>query len=274
MFPNTMTNEDNEYLEAENRFEKNFILGNEKNETEYSSLSIESDNYEKNNDERSIFDFNMIFNEAYTKIFQPFELKEKKQKIFNVIRREEVSIFTKLENEENNSSINDDSFLKRKRYPQKRRRRENQDNMRKKIKRGFLNKALIIKINNILKDNKIKSYFEKFPQNLVCDITKKSNKDLIDMTLEQIFEKKELYDESDLSKYYHNLKVIKSKEVQENSQLKAILNKKYCELFEEYVNSKEFKIDEINRLKDNKMENSYIERYIYLSKHFIEFFSD
>jgi hypothetical protein len=220
----------------------------------------------------------MNIDEAYTKIFKPTESKEKKEKIFDVILREREgeknSLFTNIENEESNSNINDENFLKRKRYPQKRRRRENQDNMRKKIKRGFINKALIMKINFILKDNYIKSYLEKFPQHLVCDVTKRSNKDLINMTLEEIFEKKELYIKGDLSKYDHNLKVIKSEEVQKNSELKAILNKKYSELFEEYINSKEFKVDEINRLKDNEMSDIYIKRYIYLSKNFIKFFSN
>ena len=278
MFPITMTNEYNGYLETQYLFNEQIIIGNEQNETEYSSLSLNYINSEKNIDQFCNFDLNMNIDEAYTKIFKPTESKEKKEKIFDVVRREREgeikSLFTNIENEESNSNINDENFLKRKRYPQKRRRRENQDNMRKKIKRGFMNKALITKINVNLKLNNIISYLEKFPQNLVCDVTKKTNKDLIDMTLEQIFEKKELYDENDLNKYEHNLKVIKSKEVQQNSELKAILNKKYSELFEEYINSKEFKVDEINRLKKNKMSDSYIERYIYLSKHFIKFFSE
>ena len=158
-------------------------------------------------------------------------------------------LITNLENDEIDSSTNDETFLKRKRLPEKRRRLENQDNMRKKIKRGFLNNALIIKLNAILEYYKIKSYFEKFPQNLVVDVTRNSNKDLLNMS-------------------------IKSKEVQENSELKTILNKKYYELFEEYINSKEFKVDEINRLKKKKMNDLYIERYIYLAKHLIEFFSE
>ena len=278
MFPITMTNEYNGYLETQYLFNEQIIIGNEQNETEYSSLSLNYINSEKNIDQFCNFDLNMNIDEAYTKIFKPTESKEKKEKIFDVVLREREgeikSLFTNIENEESNSNINDANFLKRKRYPQKRRRRENQDNMRKKIKRGFMNIALITKINVNLKLNNIVSYLEKFPQNLVCDVTKKTNKDLIDMTLEQIFEKKELYDEDDLSKYEHNLKVIKSKEVQQNSELKAILNKKYSELFEEYINSKEFKVDEINRLKKNKMSDSYIERYIYLSKHFIKFFSE
>ena len=277
MFPNAMTNESNEYHWTETLFNEHFILGNEQNETENSSLNLNFFNSEKNIGQDSKFEFNMLFDQAFTKIFPTLEPKEeKKVKIFNVIYREREanSIFTNIENEEDNSSINDENFLGRKRNHVKRRRRENQDNMRKKIKRGFINKALIMKINFILKDNYIKSYLEKFPQHLVCDVTKKSNKDLINMTLEEIFEKKELYIKGDLSKYAHNLKVIKSEEVQKNSELKAILNKKYSELFEEYINSKEFKIDEINRLKDNEMSDIYIKRYIYLSKNFIKFFSN
>ena len=67
---------------------------------------------------------------------------------------------------------------------------------------------------------------------------------------------------------------MENKEVKEIEELNDILNKKYFELFNEYINSKEFNIDEINRLKNNNMDNIYIERYIYQSKHFIEYFSD
>ena len=89
-----------------------------------------------------------------------------------------------------------------------------------------------------------------------------------------IFPKKLTKKLNELNNYYHNLKVVNDKEIQENEELKKILNKTYSELYEEYINSKEFKIDEINRLKDKNMEKSYIERYIYLSKHFIDFYSN
>ena len=69
------------------------------------------------------------------------------------------------------------------------------------------------------------------------------------------------------------MQVINKKEIREIPELKRILDKKYCELFQEYINSKEFNVDEINRLK-NKFDKLYIENYIYLSKHFIEFFSN
>ena len=254
MCSNPFTNEWKEIQELQKSFNKIFGLGEQQEETDTSSLFFEMNLINKNEDEQSYPNINLdeissIF-ENYTPIFEPV-----KAKIFKVVHRERTSLFTNLENDEIDSSTNDETFLKRKRLPEKRRRLENQDNMRKKIKRGFLNNALIIKLNDILEYNKIKSYFEKFPQNLVTDVTRNSNKDLLNMSLEEIFEKKELYNKNDknsLNNYYHNLEVIKSKEVQENPELKTILNKKYYELFEEYINSKEFKVDEINRLKKRK----------------------
>ena len=194
-----------------------------------------------------------------------------KKKIFNINYREKTSLFTNIENI---LSIKEEPFMKRKRNPKRRRRRDNQDNIRKKIKRGFINKSLIKKINELLKNSGSKLYFEKLPQNFVCDITKNSNNKILNMTLEEIFENKELYDQKYFNNYNHNINVLKSKDIQECQELKEILNKKYCELFEEYINSKEFQIDEINRLKNKEMDDAYIEKYIYLAFHFIEFFND
>ena len=192
-----------------------------------------------------------------------------KKKIFNINYREKTSLFTNIENI---LSIKEESFIKRKRNPKRRRRRDNQDNMRKKIKRVFINKYLIQNMNELLKNSGSKLYFEKSPQNFVCDITKNSNNKILNMTLEEIFENKELYDQKYFDNYNHNLNVLKSKDIQECQELKEILNKKYCELFEEYINSKEFQIDEINRLKNNEMDDAYIEKYIYLALHFIEYY--
>ena len=194
-----------------------------------------------------------------------------KKKIFNINYREKTSLFTNIENI---LSIKEEPFMKRKRNTKRRRRRDNQDNIRKKIKRGFINKSLIKKINELLKNSRSKLYFEKLPQNFVCDITKSSNNKILNMTLEEIFENKELYDQKYFNNYNHNINVLKSKDIQECQELKEILNKKYCELFEEYINSKEFQIDEINRLKNKEMDDAYIEKYIYLAFHFIEFFND
>ena len=195
-------------------------------------------------------------------------------KIFDVIYPDKYSVFTRIENDLSYLLKEEEMLCQRKRYNIRRKRRENNDNIRKKIKRGFFNKGLIHKLNMILKNQNINSYFEIFQQHFVGNVTKRTNNQLMNMTLEEIFEKKELYQESELKTYKHNLNLVKSIEIQENKELKNILNKKLYLIFEEYINSKEFLIDEINRLKNKKMDNEYIKRYIYLTKHFIEFAFD
>ena len=229
-FPSTETN-------------KNFLIRKNKEETD--SSSSENNTY-------------------------PCQDEKNEKKIFNVIYREQISLFKNIEKV---LFVNEEKFLKRKRNCEKRRRRDNQDNMRKKIKRGFLNNSLIQKMNELLKSSGSILYFEKFPQNFVCNISRQTNNKLLNMTLKEIFENKELYDVKDLNNYNHNLKVIQNEKIKECNELKIILNKKYCELFEEYINSKEFQIDEINRLKNKEMDDAYIERYLYLAKHFIDFFN-
>ena len=195
-------------------------------------------------------------------------------KIFDVIYPDKYSVFTRIENDLSYLLKEEEMLCQRKRYNIRRKRRENNDNIRKKIKRGFFNKGLIHKLNMILKNQNINSYFEIFQQHFVGDVTKRTNNQLMNMTLEEIFEKKELYQESELKNYKHNFNLVKSIEIQENKEIKNILNKKLYLIFEEYINSKEFLIDEINQLKNKKMDNGYIQRYIYLTKHFIEFAFD
>ena len=220
----------------------------------YTTLEIAINECFKINEEKSIFQ------------------TKNSDKIFEVIRPIKVGLFTKLDIDL--SKEKEETFMKRKRYNEKRSRKENQDNIRKKIKRGFLNNALIPKINMIIKKNGGKIFFEIFKQHFVSDVTRKRNMELINMTLEEIFRKKELYHETDINFYYKNLKLVNSKEIQENKELKNILNLKLIKIFKEYINSKEFNIDEINRLKSKNMKDSYIKRYIYLAQNFIQFITE
>ena len=96
------------------------------------------------------------------------------------------------------------------------------------------------------------------------------------MTLKDFFEKKELYEgekENGINNYLHNLKVIQSENIRGGEKFKIILNKTIKELYEEYINSSEFEIGEINRLKKKKMEKDYIEKYINLAKNLNEYYS-
>ena len=150
------------------------------------------------------------------------------------------NLFTNTE--KNYSLLQDyERNLLKKRFRDKRPRNENQDNIRR-----------------------------------VNDVNQKKNKQILGMTLQEIFEKKELYsikDKVTLDNYLHNKDLIQNEEIKENEELNMIMNKTICELYEEYINSDEFKISEINRLKKNKMQDEYITKYVSLAKNLTEFFS-
>lgn len=198
--------------------------------------------------------------------------EDNKKKIFKVIYPEKPDENTYIKYIDN---FNEKNFKKRERHTIRRRRCENQDNIRKKIKRVFLNNFLYNKLNALLKKGGSILFFEKFPQNFVADVNKKTNKTIIDMTLKTIIEKKENYIGDILERNYnHNMRVLDSLKEKKNEELEKVINMKYRDLFKEFLNSNEFKIDEINRLKKKKMKDSYIMRYIYLSKLFIKFFEE
>ena len=265
-------NENSEQLDINIRFMSNF-----KNEINF-SFNKEEDLF--NQEENSIINndinyytfsneypfYNDILDNINTK-----QLVEKKKNIFNVIYPNKIALFTETEIEL------PEILIGRKRESERKRRKYNQDNIRKKIKRGFLS-ILIDKLNKILVSIGISLYFVKLPQSFVSDVVRKTNKEILNLTLEEIFKKEELYKldkDEDLIKYRHNLDVVNNEEIQGNAEIKNILNKKYYEIYEDYINSKEFKVDEINRLKKNNSEEAddeYIKKYIFLAQHFLEFF--
>ena len=188
-----------------------------------------------------------------------------KRKLFKINYRKKYD-----ESNEISPSLVEKAFLNNKVLPTIKRRRENQDNIRKKLKTVFFNTFLRKKINEILNNKHSRLYFEKFPISFVNDIRKNTNKDVIDKTLLEIILNKELYSENDLSNYNHNIKVVENKEVKQIGELKKILNKTFRELFEEFINSKEFNFDEIKKLKSKKDED-YIQNYIYVARHFFDY---
>ena len=185
----------------------------------------------------------------------------------SLTKTDNISILIKEEGEEK-------TFLGIKKLQNEKTRKDNQDNMRKKIKRGFFNTFLIKFLNEVLKSIGSHKYFEKFPHNFINDVHQKRNKKIFAMTLEGVFMKEALYlheKKNGFNNYLRNLDVLKSEEVKENEEIKKTLNKSIRKFYEEYINSVEFKIDEINRLRKKEMNDDYIKRYIYLANHFIEF---
>lgn len=265
-----------------NHVYSNFFISKE----QYNKLKHLNDEYSIGLTTPSIFEKNTFDildenNKEKQKLEPIAQIKElsdnKKKGIFKIIYPEKASLFTNIDNnfefkEEVDENKTKDNLFIRKKMP----RKENKDNIRRKIKRSFFNKYVIPKLNMILKNNGSNLYFMRLPQSFVSDIRIKNNKKVINMTLSEIFLNEEINinnTNKDLTNYFHNLKVINNMDIKENKEFQKILNMKFYELFNEYLNSVEFQIDEINRLKKKKFENSFINRYISISKNFIDFFS-
>ena len=166
---------DKDEKEINERFYNNFINSNQI-EDDYSF------------DSYSLFNNNITKSSSNDIFFNPQEESSNIKnisEILEVLNPEKDSIFTPIKID----SPNEETFCQKKRYSEKRRRRENQDNIRKKITRGFLNRGIIKKLNSILKNNGSESSFEKFQKNFINNVTKKANKEFMNMTLKEIFEK-------------------------------------------------------------------------------------
>ena len=240
-----------------------------------------------------LFNFNFYQNffqflNRISSLMYQIPLENMEKKIFKVIQgkteteNESVSSFgsSGLFKNKSNDSFSDKekntNFIGFKRGRIKRPRKDNRDNIRRKIKGGFFNRVLINKLNNKLKKIGSIDYFMKFPKCFVWDGNRNNNKIIFDLTLLEIFENKEFYtneNKKGLINYEHNLKVILSGEIKKNEEIKKILNKTISELYEEYINSDEFNINEITRLKEKKMRDDYIKNYKYLAKHLLEYLS-
>ena len=141
------------------------------------------------------------------------------------------------------------------------------------LKRAFMNTYLLTALNEKLIKAGFNTSFEKFPQEFIANVNRDINKKIMNMTLKEVFREEEFYMLKDRNNYKHNLNLVDKIEKEGNDELNIILNMKILCLFNEYLNSEEFGIDEISKIKNAKVKKDeyYIEKYIYLAKHFIEF---
>ena len=275
---------ENDYFDIENRFSRNFcspeqpgLIIDDNGSSWFSSILSNNSLLSLDEEEdKNEYNFN-IENLSYSNLVSSEDLKEnEKKRYFKVEYPKKYGLFTNTD-KNSVSAKKRENLLKRKRLADRRRpRKENQDNIRRKIKRGFFNTALINILNSKLESIGSNKYFEKFAQIFIADVDQKRNKEIFNMTLKEIFTEKKLYKrekERGVNNFLHNLKVIQSEDIQCNEEFVIVLNKTIRELYEEYLNSDEFKTGEINRLKQKKMDDDYIKRYIYLANHLIEFFS-
>ena len=143
-------------------------------------------------------------------------------------------------------------------------RRDKKYNILNKLGRHFFNKYLIKKITSIIQEKGNPHCFYKLPQNLVLNAVKMKNRKIWDMKLIQILESKDFYTQEELiSHYYPNLKAINSIKLEENilnkTEINNILNMKICDLYNEYLETIEFKkdIEEISKIEGEKYGIKY-----------------
>ena len=84
-----------------------------------------------------------------------------------------------------------------------------QDNDRVKFVRQTLNFYLYNKLTNIIKLSKIKQKLKKLPEKLINEIAKLNNKKYLNLSLEDFYTRRELYNSKELSKHFeYNLLII------------------------------------------------------------------
>lgn len=161
-------------------------------------------------------------------------------------------------------------------------RREKVDEIMKKIKARFF-KDVKKHINDIFKIQGIPKKLKDLPQSFITDITKKSNKLMLEKTLEEIIigykEKKDNPEKKNsIEKKKNNIELLnylKSKDNADNKIIQKIyyaFNTKIKELFKEYLKSKQFE-ESIIKLREDGNYLDYIKEYIDKAKDFINYFS-
>lgn len=160
-------------------------------------------------------------------------------------------------------------------------RKDDLDNIRKKFKTGF-HRNLKNGLNEKLKSAGSILFFKCLPQKFITNITKQVNKNILNLTLEQILSKdfcSGLNVNSSINeKYADNLKALKylenKKDISKKSNFINIKNMKYFEVIYEYLNSKEFE-NEILKLKlKEKFDDIYIKKYINAAINLVDFFKN
>ena len=201
--------------------------------------------------------------------------KKRKRRIFNVIYPDNFFIFTKGEN--NNEKIMElidescKNSIKSKTKEHKKgekKRKNNSDNIRKKIKSKFLKRLKF----NIQKYLELKPY-EKFiflPQTFITKISKKENKEILDITLKEIFKK---YSCKIVKKKQFKNNIIDNKEREKtlrDNPKGNFVNMKLYQIYDEYLRSKEFADDVLNIKNKNNYE--YTKKYVNLAFDLNNFF--
>ena len=242
-----------------------FTIHHEK-DLENNNLIININNMKYSEENHSILEKKNVFNVVYSKSLYIFTIgecnKDIKKKIYDAFNDKKQESLLK-------------AFNKKK---IKFKRKDNADNIRKKIKARFI-RALKNAVNEKLKFGGSLYFLKSLPQLFITNLSKEVNKSVLDLTLKEIFSKNFINNggekNSDIKKYKHNLVVLKylenKKDISEKSQFNLIKDMKYCDIYKEYLISKEFQM-EIGTLIEQKESDKYIKDYINNARNLLNYF--
>ena len=122
------------------------------------------------------------------------------------------------------------------------------DNIKNKRLIYFFNNYLLKANNDIIKKAGCKFYFNKLPRELILDLFAENKKDNFQMTLFDIYTKKELYNQKNIKSHLEpNIEVLKKLHsdkyinIMDKSGLEKKLKMKVDDLYQEFLNSNENK---------------------------------
>lgn len=253
----------NPKINEKDTFDNGNLNGNKQNIFEQHIVKGKENSIENDNNHSSL-----IFDKSKCLINNEEEIKKN---IINFYSNDNKSLNLPEENNNNNTvEINiSENRIKRK---------ELSDIIRKKIKSKFL-KYLKYYVNKRLKDAGSKKEFKFLPLIFIYDVSKKTNKSILDLTLKEIlstnFFRGNRENNRNLRYYYHNLSVLKyleKKKILEKSGFNTIKNMEFRQLYYEYLKSREFQM-EISSLKE-KENNVYLQKYLDQANDLIKYFSN
>ena len=150
------------------------------------------------------------------------------------------------------------------------------DSLRKKIKARFHKKIVQI-VNKRLKDCGSKLLFDLFPQCFITNINIEFNRPLLSITMRELFQKTFGFKAKDKEKIDYNNKVLKylqrNPHIYNDEKISSFLESTYEEIIQKYMHGK-YLLEDIERLKNEGENSEYINRYVFIAKHWIAFYKN
>ena len=150
------------------------------------------------------------------------------------------------------------------------------EGIRKKIK-SRLHKRLKAYYNKKLKDCGSKMFLDSFPQSFITNVNVANNKTYLNLTIRNLLtmifgtrakDKEKISVNKKLLQYLDN-----HPDIRMNSGIDKFLNSSYKDVINEYINGDLF-LKDIEKLKKENKSKEYIDKYIDIAKHWIEFYEN